>query len=223
MSIPVRRLCTAPFHQGPRWLLALNFATKTKDDQGRAKTLQSWCRHCQKLEARERQGIARRGVPYGERKPSKLGLRTGPNGYIAETEEEKEILRAYQRERYANLTPEQRANRREADRFRAEAMRRKAGMKPREAMLQKRRIPGRLTERLPIEPVAQLLDSWDEPVLALARRIGVDERVLRRVIDRVDADEQPTDSITLHMADKICMGVGLPMSLVYEDMELLAS
>lgn len=47
---PTRKYCTSPHHQGPRWVLALNFHVKVWDEEKVVpKYLQSRCIACQRI------------------------------------------------------------------------------------------------------------------------------------------------------------------------------
>lgn len=130
-------------------------------DDGVPKRLQSWCSCCQRIHQRVRQGIERRGRPYEARTPSRLGIPTGPNGYEPQTEEEREIYRAYQRERHANRTPEQVEDQREYQRFYAEVKRRRNGSKKRRfKRLASPRPEGHGQIMFDSTPFLRWLDSW---------------------------------------------------------------
>jgi hypothetical protein len=194
-----RKHCTSPRHQGPTWLPLLYFHAAEYTDSSRTvvKRLQSHCTTCQRENTRRRGG-------FKPRQPSKLGLRTGPNGYIVETEEERRIYNAYQRERNRRKTPEQREERREYDRFRTDALRRRAGI-PRRNL--SRRLPSRRPggHRIDAGPIREYLRALDSnggvPKLrsVTPRRIrsllrGEYERTSFDVVDRIltELDDQLT-------------------------------
>jgi hypothetical protein len=112
MPVAFKR-CSHPGHDGDRWTTIDHFWVKERHPDGAPRLYQSWCKECHRKSARVRVGLARRGEPYEERKPAR-----------SHTPEA-------QRERYRNLTPEQRQARRERQNFWANDQRRKAGIPPR--------------------------------------------------------------------------------------------
>jgi hypothetical protein len=70
--IPGRKLCNSPHHQGPRWILALNFNANgwQSEEKLLPQRLQSICKTCQRVNSRMNNGIRNRGVPYNPQKPS---------------------------------------------------------------------------------------------------------------------------------------------------------
>lgn len=103
-----------------RWRHAFDFGRKPHG-------LQSWCKACQREAARVREGLKRRGRPYEARRRIKTAhLPRIPGSWEpAPTTPE---YRAYQRERYRNLTARQRQDRREYQRIFQEGRRRAAGI-----------------------------------------------------------------------------------------------
>jgi hypothetical protein len=142
---------------------------------------------CERIEGRYRQGIKRRGSPYGKKKPSKLGLRSNPGGgYIIETEEDREILRAYNREKYHHMTPEQRLLRREYNRIYAEIRRRRAGIPQRNFRNRRTVVDEEGYELVSVYPIARWIREnygTNGGVGKLAREIHMEDRQIRRIAE----------------------------------------
>lgn len=111
-----RKICTSPHHKGPRWLPLVYFnASEWFEGKEFLKRAQPYCQACQRIDVRIRQGVKRTGKPFNPRKErGKYGLKSKHvGGYIAETEEEKEILRKMWRDKYHRASPEAKQKRRE--------------------------------------------------------------------------------------------------------------
>jgi len=98
------KLCNSPYHQGPRWVIALNFnANGWIDDGAQPRWLQGWCQACQRTRARIVNGIKKRGRPYEAHQPSLR--RVNPEAYRqqkrARYEAHKEEINERRREQYA--------------------------------------------------------------------------------------------------------------------------
>lgn len=113
------------------------------------------------------------------------------------------------------MTPEQRAHRREYERFWYEAKRREAGLPTGSTRRQRRALP---IERVffPTEPLLEVLndavrrelvESWE----VIARRAGLDGHTIRRL--RFGESER----VRIDTADRLAHALGLPLALVYPD------
>lgn len=202
-----RRHCTSPHHQGQQWLPVSFFhiAEWADDERTIPKRYQAHCKTCQVLNDRERNG-------YSARQPSKTG-------YRLETAEDRRVYNAYQKQRYRDMTDQQREDRRERERIRAEALRRKAGIKPRKL----KRLESRLSDVRPqpgeplllARPVVEFLEEMvhrhGRTAVANGSRIGTD-----RLDELMDGK---VEHIYLELADRILTGLGYPeqLAVLYPD------
>lgn len=216
-----RRHCTGPNHQGCRFLPVSYFYVAEWVDEAKTipKRLQAHCQTCQKIDGRVRQGIQRRGKPYGQRKPSKLGLKAKPEGgYVLETEEDREKYREYQRERYRKLTKKQKDDRREYGRIYAEVRRRRNGVTPRSFKNRNTVPPG--DSYLPFEPfqewVLEQLKIYT--VSELAEILGYSEKQIRRWRDGEDSGKE-IQYVSVSTVDRTFMALDRPelMAILYPD------
>lgn len=192
-----RRLCTAPHHTGQRWLPVSYFHVAEWTDATKTvpKRLQAHCKTCQVITQRKRKGC-------GPRKPS-------TTGYKLETPKDREIYNEYQRQRYHKLTDQQRDDRRERERIRAEGKRREAGIQPRK--FRKHQMDGRLRPE-PAEPtfpatplaefVTEMMHRHGVTAIANAAKVGTDR------IQAIADEQEPT--VTLELADRVLTGLGYP-------------
>lgn len=199
-----RRICTSPLHKGQRWLPISYFHPHEWHDpetKTRLKRPQAWCKTCLRLKTRLRGG-------FKARQPSKLRLKSDNTGYIVTTEKERETYRQYAREKYANLTPEQKADKREYNRIRAEAKRREAGIQPRNFRKQKPRTKSPTVDAAPMLAWLDKHLAWStDTVDLLCARAGVTESVVRKALR---GDER---NVALDTVDRLLIAAGEPWLL----------
>lgn len=117
----------------------------------------------------------------------------------------------HKRERWANMTPEQKVLRREYQRIWTEGKRRAAGIPPRQFKNGKPPV-----ERvfLPVDPIVREMTrfmlvhdemSWR----GLARMVGTGDRALWRLRHR------ESRHIRVDLADRIAVAIGTPLALIY--------
>lgn len=199
-----RRLCTSPHHRGPRWLPIVYFHVAEWADESKTipRRIQAHCKTCQN----ENQRLSKGHKPRGE----------STTGYKRRTKAEQERYRAYKRTKYAEMTPEQREDRKEYWRIHAEAKRREAGIKPRQ--FKKRQVSvGSLTRERPQpdEPVLdanplavfleELVHRHGRTTVAKQGSIGLPQ--LDSILDGTEA------TVRLELADRILTGIGYPEQL----------
>lgn len=190
-----RKLCTSPYHRGPRWILTLYFDVRKRNPDGSAKTFQSRCRTCMLIEHRIRLGIQRRGRPYEKRTGHRI------SGYKGETEEERQRRRAYKRAQYKKnmANPGKRKKRKERERMNATLRRRQEGIPPRQFKNHAFAVDKEEPERLPVTPIARWLR--DNGITHLPH---FDKPQIRRITE----EARPT--INLDTVDQILTQSGRP-------------
>jgi hypothetical protein len=149
-----RRLCTHPLHEGPRWILAIEFQVDTYSARGTPVGLRNACRCCERRYRRIKSG------------------RTGRTGLLSPEERKRrrnaaqKILREKRKQ-----DPQRLAARRLSDRLSAERKRRARGVKPRNFSspygqakkplpVTKRSQGGVLTPTVDAGPLLEVFERW---------------------------------------------------------------
>lgn len=118
-------------------------------------------------------------------------------------------VRATVRYYTAHLSPERRADRREAKRFQEEGRRRRNGAKPREFHNRRSVIDLREAVYLPVEPLREALKPYANGELtAIAKRAGVPERTVTRI-------RHESGKVQIDVADKLAVALGVPAALIW--------
>jgi DNA-binding CsgD family transcriptional regulator len=132
-------------------------------------------------------------------------------------------VRLTARHYWANLSPETRADRREANRFREEGRRRRRGARPRDFKSRPSVIDKREAVYFPVEPLRDELAAWEAqfegvehdavagpPWGTLAALAGVPDRSLYRV-------RLQSRKVQIDVADKLAVALGVPLALLYPE------
>lgn len=118
---------------------------------------------------------------------------------------------AYNRQWYANATPEQRANMNEYYRFWTEKQRRDAGIPPRSFHHRRSVVDKREFVGLPPEPLLAEIDRSGLNAEELASMAGVPARSVFRF------RSGESQHVRLDVADKIAVALNVPLTLIYGD------
>jgi len=197
-----RRLCTYPNHAGPRWLPLSYFHARERLEDGTPTVWQSWCTTCMRIDQRIRLGVKKRGRPYEARKPAMTP----------------DQVRARRRERYHALmaNPDWHERRKEYERIWQEGWRRRQGIQPRTAMIEKRKIGGlKADPSLEIMPFQEWIEerasfyAAEYEVIAadgqvaglthLAQACEIPPRTLRRFLDGREVDKNGNERQITHV------------------------
>lgn len=178
------------------WRHAIDFGRHPGHPTG----LQSHCRTCQRVTARERVGLKRRGKPFKpQRREATAGIPRRPDGTLEHTSEE---FRAYQRDRYQKLSEAQRADRRERQRIWHEGRRRARGIPARPL---DRETPG-FNSQVFVAPFATWLDDHadNSNLKAWAYRHQIDESLVSRIL------KGGQDYVSIDTVDRVLVAAGQP-------------
>lgn len=193
-----RRLCMSKFHEGPRWLPVAYFPpAEWFEGEEFVKRIHPLCHACARLAYRERHDAKPRSQSNG--------LRADPlgNGYVVETEEEREIYRAYQRRRYqkSKKDPKKVEARREYQRIYAEVRRRQRGIEPR-VMKKERKLK---KENVDAAPFAEWIEWYTKSHLMTLRELASISRISESTLSKIKNGDR--GEIGLGSVDRVLRAV----------------